>query len=146
MGRGQFFDASQNYETTPTTDDVEAIKLLMQDRFLQRSCEAPTFDINAELEDLCQQSEETLSAYYKRARSMMERVVARDRPKTGVPLSSLEITFFDGNIWSSVKGISDFDVKKEAAGGLSSPARSIHSVHCTLWPKKQDEQRLKSPS
>lgn len=46
---------------------------------MQRSSEAHTFDINAELEDLRQLSGETFSVYYKRARSMMEHVGARDR-------------------------------------------------------------------
>ena len=92
MDRGQSFDASQNHKTAPTCDDVEAIKQLMQDRFPQQSSEAHTFDINAELEDLRQQSEDTLLAYNKRARSVMERVgcqrqapVATDSPSPAVP-------------------------------------------------------------
>lgn len=116
-------------QQSATNDDVEAIKQLLQDRFPQRSSEAHTFDINTELEDLRQQSGETLSAYYKRARSIMERVSARDRPETGIPLLPLESAFVDSAIRSFVKGLSDFDVKKEAARGLSSPARSFYLVY-----------------
>lgn len=101
----------------------------MQDRFPQRSLEARTFDINAELFDLRQQSEETLPAYYKRARSMMKRVGARDRPETGIPLLPLEMSFLDGIIRSVIKGIRDLDVKKEAARGLSSVTGSFYSVY-----------------
>lgn len=45
---------------------------LMQDRFPQCSSELSIIDINTEIEDLHQPLEETLSAYYKRARSMIE--------------------------------------------------------------------------
>ena len=114
---------------SPTSDDVEAIKQLMQDSFPQRSSEVHTFDIKTEFENLRPRSDETLSAYYKRARSMMERMGARDRPETGIPLLPLESAFLDNATRPSVKGISDSDVKKEAARGLSSSARSFYSVY-----------------
>ena len=75
---------------------------------------------------------------------MMERVGARDRPETGIPLSPLEIAFLDGVIRSFAKGISDLDVKKEVARGLAH--QQDRFTQCTLLPKKQNEQMLKSPS
>lgn len=57
---------------SPTSDDVEIISQLMQSRFSQCPSKVHTFDINAKLENLHQQSDEALSEYYKQARSMME--------------------------------------------------------------------------
>lgn len=61
MGRSQPPMQTRITKQSPTSDDVETVKQLMQDRSPQCSSE---------------QSEETLGAYYKRARSMMERVGA----------------------------------------------------------------------
>ena len=55
---------------SPTSDDLEVISQLMQNRFPQRPSEVHTFDINAKLENLRQKSDETLSGYYKQARFM----------------------------------------------------------------------------
>lgn len=62
----------------PTLEDVEALKTLLQDQFPQRLAEATTLNINTELESLKQQNDESLLAYYKRAKSMMEQVGAKD--------------------------------------------------------------------
>lgn len=68
---------------------------------------------------------------------MMERVGARDRPEIGVPLTPLEMAFLDGIIRLFIKGISDFDIKKEAARGLSSLTRSFYSVYSLAEETRQ---------
>lgn len=78
----------------PTNDDVEAVKKLVQDRFSQRSSEAHQRRASRSTSTI----EETMSAYYKRARSMMERVGARDSPEMWIPLSPQEMAFLDGTV------------------------------------------------
>ena len=97
-----------------TLEDVEVLKTLLQDQFSQRLTESTTFNINAGLENLKQQTSENLLAYYKRARSMMEQVGARDRAEFGTPLTPLEAAFLDTVMRSFVKGIHDIDIKKAA--------------------------------
>lgn len=57
--------------------------------------------------------------------------------KQGIPLLPLESAFLDSAIRSFVKGLSDFDVKREAARGLSSPARSFYSVYSITEKTRQ---------
>lgn len=82
---------------------------------LQRSSKVHLFDINAESEDLRQQSGETLSVYYKWVESMMECVGVKDRPDIGIPVTPLEMAFLDSVIRSFIKSISDFDINKDIA-------------------------------
>ncbi|MCJ1343984.1 hypothetical protein MMC31_002184 [Peltigera leucophlebia] len=113
----------------PTLEDVEALKTLLQDRFPQRLTEITTFNINAELESLKQQSDENLLTYYKRAKSMMERVGARDRAESGTPLTPLEAAPLDTVMRSFVKGIHDMGIKKAAARGLTSATKSFSALY-----------------
>lgn len=102
----------------PTLEDVEVLKTLLQDRFPQRLTEIPTFNINAELESLKQQSDENLLTYYKRAKSISD-----------TPLTPLEAAFLDTVMRSFVKGIHDMDIKKAAARGLTSATRSFSALY-----------------
>ena len=113
----------------PTLEDVEALKTLLQDRFPQRLPETTTFNINTELESLKQQEDESLLVYYKRARSMMERVGAKDRTESVTPLTPLEAAFLDTVMRSFVKGIRDMDIKRAAARGLTSATRSFSALY-----------------
>lgn len=113
----------------PTLEDVEALTTLLQDQFPQRLPETTTFNINSELESLKQQKDESLLAYYKRARSMMERVGAKDRTESGTPLTPLGAAFLDTVMRSFVKGIRDMDIKRAAARGLTSATRSFSALY-----------------
>ena len=113
----------------PTLEDVEALKTLLQDRFPQRLIETTSFKINTELESLKQQKDESLLVYYKRARSMMERAGAKDRTELGIPLTPLEVVFLDTVMRSFVNGISDMDIKRAAARGLTSATRSFFALY-----------------
>lgn len=48
---------------------------------------------------------------------MMEYVGVRNWPETGVLLILLKMAFLDSVIRSFIKGISDFDIKKDVARG-----------------------------
>lgn len=112
----------------PTLEDVEALKTLLQDRFPQRLPDTTTFNINTELESL-KQKDESLLAYCKRAKSMMERVEAKDRTESGTPLTPLEAAFLDTVMRSFVKGICDMNIKRAAARGLKSATRSFSALY-----------------
>lgn len=60
---------------------------------------------------------------------MMECVGAKHRQETRISHSPLEMAFLDVIIRSFIKGINNFDMKKEAAKWLSSSARSFYWVY-----------------
>lgn len=107
----------------PTSEDIEALKTLLQYRFPQKLAETTAFNINTKLESLEQQSDGSLLAYYKRAKYMMEQVGAKDRTETGTPLMPLEAPR------SFVKGIRDMDIKSAAARDLTSATGSFSTLY-----------------
>lgn len=79
--------------------------------------------------ELKQETDETMSAYYKRVRTFMHRVGARDGYINGEsPLSLLDSTILDLIVHTFVRGLSDAEVMRHTLRGLSTIGKSLHGV------------------
>ena len=133
-------DASAWAETNPqaihllSTDEPDAVTVrafrgLLCERFPSKSSEISNTTFEAELTELKQQ-DESLSAYYKRVTSMMQRVGAKDRALPGaIPITPLESAMLDTIMRAFLKGLSDPDVRREATRGLASIDKSLRGVY-----------------
>lgn len=113
----------------PSVQAVKRFKSLFQARFPAKSYDSTSAGFDVELRDLVQMKDESLHIYYQRVLAMMHRVGARDRFSGGPLLTVLESTTLDMVIRAFVKGLSDEDVQREAAGGKDYTDRSLRRTY-----------------
>ena len=104
---------------------------LLCERFPAQSAKIATISFNTELSDLKQQNE-SLSTYYSRVSTMIQRVGARDRPTSiliGPQLTLLEEAMLDNVIRAFLKGLADQDVCREATRGLAATNCSLRGIY-----------------
>lgn len=116
-------------EESPTQATIDEFTSLLKQKFPAPPSEeiAPiTFD--AELADLRQQSNETVTAYYKRTMSLMQKYGARDRSPS-VTLSLAEGSLLDTFLRTWIRGLSDATIKRKCAEVMGTTDRSLRMLY-----------------
>ncbi|MCJ1230636.1 hypothetical protein MMC12_007310, partial [Toensbergia leucococca] len=74
----------------PTRETIATFKAILCERFPSRAVEIAPIPFNVELSE--QKEEESLSSYYQRVATMMQRIGVRDRPSIdgAAPYSMVE--------------------------------------------------------
>lgn len=126
----------------PTAEDVGTIKRMMNKRFPARAVELSTQAFQNDLDSLKQKSEESLIEYYNRVKGMMERVGAKDSNASNT-LSFSERTLLNGILKAFVYGISNSEVRKEAARELASSEASLRSLHLAAEGANRAQQEIR---
>lgn len=75
---------------------------------------------------------------------MMEQIGAKDWTELGTPLTPSEVAFLDTVMRSFVKGISDMDIKRAAAWGLTSATRSFSALYVIVEEARYTKTEIKN--
>lgn len=85
-------------DQAPTKATVENFRALLCERFPLKTAEITPVSFDVELAELHKEPDESLSAFYKRVGSLMQRIGAKDRPNStpsSTPFTLLESAMLD---------------------------------------------------
>lgn len=121
-------DASRLMESvSPSQDTIEHFVSLIKERFPSKAVEELLLSFHAELLELRQRVDETLTSYYSRAINFIRKYAAKDR-SAGKTLSLAESSLLDTFLRQWVEGLTNSEVKRKAAEGMAATDRSLRKV------------------
>lgn len=116
----------------PTSENAECFTSLLTKKFSAKPKDTSRKGFEAELRELQQEPEETITMYYKRVVNMMVSVDMRDRPIANgaeEELSFLEESMLNRILEAFTRGFRDEYVTKKTIQGLGDPQRSVLSTY-----------------
>ena len=125
-------------EEESTRSTVTAFRNIFQDRFFFKSIDSSVFSFDIELDDLKQQFDESMTAYYKRTMTLMLKTDAKNRT-SNKNLSSLKHSTLNIVMKAFVKSLADIDVRKKTIRDFIMIERSLKR----LFNLAEDSNRVR---
>ncbi len=121
-------------DSVSTQETMNIFKIIFCDRFSSRVVEVILISIDVELAELKQKSDETLTFYYKRVISLMQRVDVRDRSSSishaeEFTLSSLKSVMLDIILRAFIRDLIDSEIRREVTRDMTSSDRSLKTIY-----------------
>lgn len=115
----------------PTQADVDKFVVLLEKKFPAKPKDTSRKGFVAELRELQQEANETITMYYKRVVNMMTQVDVRDRPTStdDEDLNFLEESMLDNILEAFTRGFRDEYITKKTIQGLGDPNRSVLNTY-----------------